>query len=124
MSDTADTGMAPGAAAGAGAGQLNLMDMGGVLANTVTGVFVIVGLVRWRASKLSAFLWFERGALVAILVGQFFSFYHNQVAAIFGLLWLLLQFDVIRSMVSAELASTAIRRQDVALGGAYAAHQV
>jgi len=105
-------------------GQLNLMDMGGVLANTVTGVFVIVGLVRWRASKLSAFLWFERGALVAILVGQFFSFYHNQVAAIFGLLWLLLQFDVIRSMVSAELASTAIRLQDVASGGAYATHQV
>ena len=105
-------------------GQLNLMDMGGVLANTVTGVFVIVGLVRWRASKLSAFLWFERGALVAILVGQFFSFYHNQVAAIFGLLWLLLQFAVIRSMVSAELASTAIRRQDAALGGAYATHQV
>ena len=105
-------------------GQLNLMDMGGVLANTVTGVFVIVGLVRWRASKLSAFLWFERGALVAILVGQFFSFYHNQVAAIFGLLWLLLQFAVIRSMVSAELASTAIRLQDVASGGAYATHQV
>jgi len=105
-------------------GQLNLMDMGGVLANTVTGVFVIVGLVRWRASKLSAFLWFERGALVAILVGQFFSFYHNQVAAIFGLLWLLLQLVVIRSMVSAELASTAIRLQDVASGGAYATHQV
>jgi len=105
-------------------GQLNLMDMGGVLANTVTGVFVIVGLVRWRASKLSAFLWFERGALVAILVGQFFSFYHNQVAAIFGLLWLLLQLVVIRSMVSAELASTAIRLHDVASGGAYATHQV
>ena len=105
-------------------GQLNLMDVGGVLADTVTGAFVIVGLVRWHASKLSAFRWFERGALVAILVGQFFSFYHNQVAAIFGLLWLLLQFAVIRSMVSAELASTAIRRQDAALGGAYATHQV
>jgi hypothetical protein len=105
-------------------GQLNLMDMGGVLANAVTGAFVIVGLVHWRRSKLSAFRWFERGALVAILVGQFFSFYHNQVAAIFGLLWLLLQLAVIRSMVSAELASTAIRLQDGASGGAYATHQV
>ena len=50
--------------------QLNLMDMGGVLANTLTGALVVVGLVRWRTSKLSAFRWFERGALVAILVGQ------------------------------------------------------
>jgi len=95
-----------------------------VLSNTVTGAFVIVGLVRWHASKLSAFRWFERGALVAILVGQFFSFYHNQVAAIFGLLWLLLQLVVIRSMVSAELANTAIRLRDGASGGAHATHQV
>ena len=57
-------------------------------------------------------------------MGQFFSFYHDQVAAIFGLLWLLLQLAVIRSMVSAELAGTANRLQDVASGGAYATHQV
>ena len=105
-------------------GQLNLMDVGEALAAALTGALVIVGLVRWRASKLSAFRWFERGALVAILVGQFFSFYHNQVAAIFGLLWLLLQLAVIRSMVSAELASTATRLQDASSGGAYGAHQV
>ena len=66
-------------------GQFNLMDMGGVLSNMLTGALVVVGLVVWRRSRLSAFRWFERGALVAILVGQFFSFYHNQVAAIFGL---------------------------------------
>ena len=105
-------------------GQLNLMDLGGALANALTGALVVVGLVRWRRSKLSAFRWFERGALVAILVGQFFSFYHNQVVAIFGLLWLLLQLAVIRSMISAELASTAIRLQDASSGGAHGAHQV
>ena len=105
-------------------GQVNLMDMGGVVANMLTGALVVVGLVRWRRSKLSAFRWFERGCLVAILVGQFFSFYHDQVAAIFGLLWLLLQLAVIRSMVSAELASTAIRLQDASSGGAHGAHQV
>ena len=104
--------------------QVTLMDMGGVIANALTGALVVVGLVRWRRSKLSAFRWFERGALVAILVGQFFSFYHSQVAAIFGLLWLLLQLAVIRSMVSAELASTAIRLQDASSGGARGAHQV
>ena len=105
-------------------GQLNLMDVGNALANVLTGVLVIVGLLQWRRSKLSAFRWFECGALVAILVGQFFSFYHDQVAAIFGLLWLLLQLVVIRSMVSAELANTAVRLQDPASGGAHGSHQV
>jgi hypothetical protein len=104
--------------------QLNFMDLGGILANALTGALVVVGLVRWRASKLSAFRWFERGALVAILVGQFFSFYHAQVAAIFGLIWLLLQLAVIRSMISAELTSTAIRLQDASSGGEDGPHQV
>jgi hypothetical protein len=108
----------------AASGKSNLMDVGSVLAGVATGVLVIVGLVRWRSSKLNAFRWFERGALVAILVGQFFSFYHNQVVAIVGLLWLLVQLAVIRSMVSAEVASTAVGLQDASSGGAHGARQV
>jgi hypothetical protein len=102
MRDTADTGVAPpGAAADAGPGA--------------------AGRPAAQAASAKALSFVRR--VLAILVGQFFSFYHDQVAAIFGLLWLL-QFVVIRSMVSAELASTAIRLQDVAPGGAYATHQV
>jgi hypothetical protein len=104
--------------------QFDLMNAGWLLANALTGALVIVGLVRWRASRLSAFRWFERGALVAILVGQFFAFYHNQVTAIVGLLWLLVQLAVIRSMISAELASTATRLQDTSSGGEDGPHQV
>ena len=37
---------------------------------------------------------------------------HDQVAASLGILWRPLQLAVIRSMVSAELATTAIRLQD------------
>ena len=48
----------------------------------------------------------------------------GKVAAIFGLLWLLLQLAVIRSMVSAELASAAIRVQDATSGGHHGTHQV
>jgi hypothetical protein len=104
--------------------QFDLMNAGWLLANALTGALVIVGLVRWRASRLSAFRWFERGALVAILVGEFFAFYHNQAAAIFGLVWLLVQLAVIRSMISAELASTATRLQDASSGGEDGPHQV
>ena len=38
--------------------------------------------------------------------------------------WVLLQLAVIRSMVSAELASTAIRLEFASSGGARGAHQV
>jgi hypothetical protein len=104
--------------------QLDLMNAGWLVANALTGALVVVGLVRWRASKLSAFRWFERGALVAILVGQFFAFYHDQVTAIVGLLWLLVQLAVIRSMVSAELAGTASRLHVATSGGDDGPHQV
>ncbi len=111
-------------ALGATVGQWSLMDMGGVIAGTVTGICVAVGIVRWRRSKLTAFRWFERGALVAILVGGFFSFYQDQVTAVFGLLWLLLTLAVIRGMISAELASEAARPQTASSGGERGAHQV
>jgi hypothetical protein len=105
-------------------GDLTFGQSGGLVAGAATGTLVAIGIVRWRHSRLAAFRWFERGALVAILVGEFFSFYENQVGAIFGLLWLLVQLAVIRSMVSAELASTATRLQQASVGGAHAAHQV
>ena len=91
---------------------LTLMDIGGMLSGTATGVCTILGIVHWRKSKLHAYRWFERGALIAILVGEFFSFYQYQVWAVFGLVWMLVQLAVIRSMVSAELAAAATRLED------------
>jgi hypothetical protein len=109
---------------GATIGQWTLMEMGGVIAGAITGVCVAIGIVRWRRSKLTAFRWFERGALVAILVGEFFSFYQDQVNAVFGLLWLLLTLAVIRSMITAELQGAATRLQQASSGGADGTHQV
>jgi len=60
----------------------------------------------------------------AILGGAFFSFYQNQVGAVFGLLWLLLTLAVIRALISAELVSAATQLQQSTDGGADAAHQV
>ncbi len=114
MSGPADTGVAPQAAAGepsAAGGPSEPRETQPATTASSKGLFFVRRVTAMQV-------------LVAILVGQVFSFYHNQVAAIFGLLWLLLQLAVIRSMVSAELASTAARLQDASSGGAYGAHQV
>ena len=84
---------------------ITAMDLGGMLSGTATGVCTLLGILHWRASKLRAYRWFERGALIAILIGEFFSFYHYQVWAVFGLVWMLVQLAVIRSMIGAELAN-------------------
>jgi hypothetical protein len=105
-------------------GQLTFAKTGSLISGAVTGVLVAIGIVRWRRSRLSCYRWFERGALFAILVGAFFSFYQNQVGAVFGLLWLLLTLAVIRAMISAELSSAATSLQQSTDGGEDAAHQV
>ncbi|MBE0528061.1 MAG: hypothetical protein IH629_02510 [Thermoleophilia bacterium] len=68
--------------------------------------------------------WFLLTSVVAILVGAFFSFYQDQVGAIFGLLWLLVQLAVIRSMIAAQLASSETRPQTTSDGGDHGTHQV
>jgi hypothetical protein len=94
------------------------MDIGGMLSGTATGVCTLLGIVNWRRSRLHAYRWFERGALIAILVGEFFSFYAYQVWAIFGLIWMIVQLGVIRSMISVELENAATRLEESASGGA------
>ncbi|NLE21405.1 MAG: hypothetical protein GX624_01285 [Actinobacteria bacterium] len=101
---------------------ITAMDLGGMLAGMATGICTVLGIVRWRASKLLAYRWFERGALIAILIGEFFSFYQYQVWAIFGLVWMLAVLAVIRSMVGIELAAAATRLQQASSGGADGPH--
>jgi hypothetical protein len=99
------------------ANEVTGMDIGGMLAGVATGVCTVVGLVRWRANRLGAYRWFERGALIAVLIGEFFAFYEYQVAAVFGLAWLLVQLAVIRSLVAIEQTAAVIRLQQASSGG-------
>lgn len=103
---------------------ITAMDLGGLLAGVATGVCTVLGMVRWRASKLHAYRWFERGALIAVLIGEFFTFYQYQVWAIFGLVWMLMVLAVIRSMIAVELAAAATRLEQASSGGADGPHQV
>jgi hypothetical protein len=68
----------------------------------VSAILVMVGLVRWRRSRLAAYRWFERALLVAIFVTQFFAFYNNQITQVFGLAIALLTYAAIRRMIRQE----------------------
>ena len=94
------------------------MDIGGMLAGVATGVCTVFGIVRWHRSRLHAYRWFERGALIALLIGEFFSFYQYQVWAVVGLVWMLVQLAVIRGLISVELADAASRPRPASSGGA------
>ena len=70
----------------------------------MSAVLIIVGFVRWRRSRLAAYRWFQRALLVTIFVTEFFAFYQNQVAQVFGLFIVLLTYAALRAMTRQEEA--------------------
>jgi hypothetical protein len=82
-------------------------NLGQAISAGVSGVLVVAGFVRWRRSRLSAYRWFERALLVDIFIVQFFSFYKDQVAAVFGLAVVLLTYAAVRAMLREEEAREA-----------------
>jgi hypothetical protein len=81
---------------------LTFAEQGAALSALASGALVVVGIVRGRHSRLTAYHWFERAMLVSILVGEFFQFYAHQFGALFGLLVLLVTFVTIRYMIGEE----------------------
>jgi len=59
--------------------------VGSLVASLAVGVLVVIGIVAMRRSRLAAYRWFERAALVSIFIGQVFSFYLEQLEALLGL---------------------------------------
>ncbi len=81
---------------------LDFWSLGQVISSLVSGAFVLVGLVRWRQSRLTAYRWFQRALLVTIFVTEFFAFYHNQNAQFLGLAVTLLTYAAITGMIRQE----------------------
>ncbi len=89
---------------------LTFANLGLALSGALSGALVVIGVIRWRRSRLSAYRWFERGVLVAIFIGAFFSFYQNQLSALWTLLVLLLTWATIRYIIGEELKRLAGER--------------
>jgi hypothetical protein len=74
-----------------------------VVSSGVSGALIIVGVVRLRHHRVSAYRWFERGILVQIFVTQVFEFAQEQLAGVFGLAFNILLWVALRSMIRAEV---------------------
>ena len=74
-----------------------------VVSSGVSGALIVVGVVRLRHHRVSAYRWFERGVLVQIFVTQVFEFAQEQLAGVFGLFFNILLWVGLRSMIRAEV---------------------
>jgi hypothetical protein len=79
-----------------------------LVSSAASGALIVVGVVRLRHHRLSAYRWFERGILVQIFVTQVFEFAHEQLAGVFGLAVNLLIWVALRSMIRAEIERDAV----------------
>jgi hypothetical protein len=73
-----------------------------VISTLVSGVFYVIGAVLLPRSRLDAYVWFERGLLVSILVTQVFEFQQQQLAGVLGLTITIVLWVMVRSAIRAE----------------------
>ena len=97
---------------GATFADLSFAEKGELISAAAAGALVVVGIVRWRRSRLGAYRWFERAMLVTIFLYEFFAFYQEQLTAVFGLAVTLITYVTIRLMIREEQA----RLHDAELG--------
>jgi hypothetical protein len=87
-----------------------------VVSSLVSGLFYVIGAVRLRGSRLEAYIWFDRGLLVAILVTQVFQFQQEQLAGVVGLIITVGIWVMVRSAITAERERESL--QTMGAGGA------
>jgi hypothetical protein len=88
---------------------MSFEDWGDTLATTLATVLVVLGVLRLRTARLSAYYWFKRSLLVSIFLVQFFAFYTEQLGAVIQLVADLLILGGLDYMIGQERATQAAR---------------
>ena len=81
---------------------LTFADAAQLLSSLAAAVFILLGVLRLRSSRLAAFEMFERSVLVSIFLTQVFSFYREQFSALAGLLANVLVLIAVRFVMEEE----------------------
>lgn len=62
-------------------------DYGELLSSLGSGIFVVLGVIRMKFSRLWALVNFKRATLVSLFLTNFFSFYEEQFLALIGVVF-------------------------------------
>lgn len=62
-------------------------DYGELLSSLGSGIFVVLGVIRMRFSRLWALMNFKRATLISLFLTNFFSFYEEQFLALIGVVF-------------------------------------
>jgi hypothetical protein len=84
--------------------ELSFTGWGELVSDLAVGVFVVLGLMRMRRSRLAAYRMFARAVLVSIFLAQMFAFYRIQFWAIAGLAAVVLFWGILQYMIGEEEA--------------------
>jgi hypothetical protein len=96
-----------------GQGSQPLVDWAQLGSSLLSGVFVALGVVAIRRSRLVAFRMFQRSILVSIFLTQVFIFYREQWSALLGLGFNIAVFLGLRFMIERERESAWQERTTV-----------
>jgi hypothetical protein len=97
---------------GSKAGWIDSLYLGSTL---LSGLFILVGMVRLSFNRLQALRLFRIGMLVSLAVTQLFLFYANELAAMWGLLVDLATYAALNTAITLEAeSSTPSRRSGIA----------
>lgn len=91
---------------------LSFVDWAQLLSWLLSGVFVLLGVIRIRQNRIGALRMFERSILVSIFLTQVFSFYIEEFSALVGLFFNIAILIALRYMIEHERTKVPINRRD------------
>lgn len=80
----------------------NTIDILDLFSSSLAGIFVVLGVIKMKGSRLEAYKMFKKSVLISIFLVQFFSFYQEQLSAFEGLIFNIFVLVLLNSMIHQE----------------------
>lgn len=82
--------------------EVGFFEVGIIISSTIANLIAFLGLYRYKTDSLKRLNWYRTSTLFSILFYTFFSFYFNQLSALFGLTLEILLYYAIDIIISVE----------------------
>jgi hypothetical protein len=104
-----------------GRGIRGFSEWASLISEMVSAAFLVVGVLVLPRNRLDAYLWFDRGMLVTILITQIFVFGQEQLAGVLDLAFSIVIWVMVRGAIRAERERDALEGQAALSAGAASA---